>query len=94
MTEERFFEVWDKWKDELPTYTEMNLDHTMAVLSLLRDKIPYNVCKSILGAAEHDIIYLSGIAETLPYITEYELKYLIDCNVGYDKEFERFYLFV
>ena len=62
-------------------FQEKGIDHKMKALTLLRDKIPYEVYKGIIGAAEHDQIYLCDIDEVLPYINEDDAKVLADCNL-------------
>jgi hypothetical protein len=57
------------------------IDHKMKALMLLRERIPYEVCSSIIGGAEHDQIYLCDVEEVLPYINEEDAKVLADCNL-------------
>lgn len=69
-------------------------DHDVIAINLLRLRIPYDSCKSIIGGAEHDKIYLCDIETALPHLDETDVLILADCNVGIDREFECFYLFV
>jgi hypothetical protein len=70
------------------------VDHNVTAINLLRLRIPYDSCKSIIGGAEHDIIYLCDVETALPHLDETDALILADCNVGIDEEFECFYLFV
>lgn len=94
ITRERFDEMWEVWKEELPCYTEKNIDHNFKAIRLLRERIPHGKCGAIIGAAEHDMVYLPDVDKVLPFIDEEDLKVLIDCNVGFDSEIESFYMFV
>jgi hypothetical protein len=69
------------------------LDYKVAAILTLRTRIPYDQCKAIIGAAEHDIIYLCDVEDALPYLTEDDARVLADCNIGIDKEFDCFFLF-
>lgn len=42
-------------------YQTINVDHDVIAITLLREKIPYEKCKSIISGAEHDVIYLCDI---------------------------------
>jgi hypothetical protein len=70
------------------------VDHDVTAINLLRLRIPYDSCKSIIGGAEHDVIYLCDVETALPYLDETDASILADCNVGIEEEFECFYLFV
>ena len=70
------------------------VDHDVTAINLLRLRIPYDSCKSIIGGAEHDVIYLCDVETALPYLDETDALVLADCNVGIEEEFECFYLFV
>ena len=72
----------------------MNEDHDCIAISLLRDKIPYEVCKNIIGGAGHDVLYLCDVEEALPYLNEEDLAILADCNVWVDSDNDSFALFV
>jgi hypothetical protein len=69
-------------------------DYDVIAINLLRLRIPYDSCKSIISGAEHDVIYLCDVETALPYLDETDALILANCNVGIEKEFECFYLFV
>ena len=71
--------------DEEP-YKSGPIDYEMKALNLLRNKIPYDVCKSIIGGAGHDEIYLCDVDEVLPYINEEDVLILADCNLFIDED--------
>jgi hypothetical protein len=84
ITREKLQELLDD--DNKSPYQERNVDHKIKALTLLRSKIPYDVCSSIIGASEHDQIYLCDIDEVLPYINEDDAKVLADCNLFIDDD--------
>ena len=67
--------------DDREAFQTKNIDHNLRALTLLREKIPYEVCKDILVGAEHDVVYLCDVEKSLPYLTEDDLNVLADCNV-------------
>jgi hypothetical protein len=67
--------------DERKAFQVPNIDHDFKAISLLRERIPYDVCKSIIGGASHDVIYLCDLDEAMSYISEEDLNVLADCNV-------------
>jgi hypothetical protein len=71
-----------------------NIDHDVVAISLLRERIPYEECKSIISAAEHDVIYLCDVDKALPYLTPEDLEILADCNMWVDKDNKCFGLFI
>lgn len=75
-------------------YRIRDVDHTSMAVMLLRNKIPYDICRQIISAAEHDKIYLCDIDKAAPYLSEDDLTVLADCNVCIDRQFDCFYLFV
>lgn len=83
ITKEKLEEILDN--DSVP-FKEKEIGHKMRALILLRDKIPYEVCKGIIGAAEHDQIYLCDIDQVLPYINTDDAKVLADCNIFIDSD--------
>lgn len=62
------------------TYSKQE-DHTFKVIDLLRKRIPYSECHSIIIGAEHDKIYLSPIDISLQYLEFDDLAILVDCNI-------------
>ena len=71
-----------------------NIDHDFVAIKLLRDRIPYDVCKSIIGGAGHEVLYLCDVEDALPYLSEEDLEVLADCNVWVDDDYDSFGLFV
>jgi len=84
ITREKLEEILEN--DSKHPFQENNVDHKMKALTLLREKIPYNVCNCIIEAAEHDQIYLCDIDDVLPYINEEDAKVLADCNLFIDDD--------
>lgn len=81
------------------SYKTRNIDHTFVAIKLLREKIPYDVCKSVIGSAEHDVVYLVDLNTAIPYLSLEDLEILADCNVCIEcavciYEDSYFYLFV
>jgi hypothetical protein len=64
ITLERLEEILDESPESKHT------DRHMAALILLRDRIPYDVCKSIIIGADHDKVFLCEVEYALPYISE------------------------
>ena len=90
ITKEQIEEAFDNGK----AFQTKDIDHDVVAISLLRERIPYDICKSILQAAEHDVLYLCDVEDALPYLTEDDLKVLADCNMFLDEENNCFGLFV
>ena len=84
ITREKLEEILDD--DSKNHFQEKEVDHKIKALALLRDKIPYEVCKRIIRGVEHDQIYLCDIDEVLPYINEDDAKVLADCNLFIDSD--------
>ena len=75
-------------------FSTKNIDYDVKAISLLRERIPYDVCKGIINGAEHDKIYLCDLEDSMPYLTEEDLAVLADCNVLVEREYDSFALFV
>lgn len=71
-----------------------DVDHDLVALSLLRERIPYKVCRSIIGGADHDQIYLCDVDDAIPYLNEQDVEVLADCNVFIEEECDSLSLFV
>ena len=63
-----------------------DIDHDVKAITLLRERIPYEECKSIISGAEHDVLYLCDIDKAIPYLTEDDLIILGDCNCWIDED--------
>ena len=70
--------------DRNPFTLQRNIDHDATVIALLRSRIPYDVCKGIIGGAEHDKLWLCDIDYVLEYCDEADLAILADCNCWID----------
>lgn len=77
-----------------PFKKNINVDHHFVAISLLRERIPYDKCKSIIQGAAHDIIYLCDVDDALEYLSEEDLEILADCNMWYDEDNQSFALYV
>ena len=88
---EKLEEIFDARSRDL---FQENADNTMKALNLLREKIPYDACGSIIGAAGHDVIYLCDIKDILLHIDEEDAKILVDCGVFIDTECSCLSLFI
>ena len=71
-----------------------NIDHDVVAISLLRGRIPYDECKSIIGGAEHDVLYLCDVEVAIQHLTTEDLAVLADCNVWIDEDCGVLALFV
>ena len=79
--------------DRKVSYVTKGIDHKAKAITLLRERIPYEKCRSIIGAAEHDIIYLCDVDKAIPHLTNDDLVVLADCNCCIEEEFDCIYLF-
>lgn len=73
---------------------EKNIDYDARVIILLRYRIPYEVCKRIIGAAEHDQIFLCDVEDAMNHLTEEDLVVLADCNCFIESDHDCLSLFV
>lgn len=80
--------------DDKDAFKTKGIDHDVTAINLLRLRIPYDVCRGIIGGAEHDVLYLCDIEDAIPYLTEEDLLILADCNCWIDEDAERIALFV
>lgn len=85
---ERFF------GDNNTPFKTKDVDHNVVAISLLREKIPYESCKSIIQGAEHDVLYLCDVDEVLEHLSLEDLEILADCNVWYDEDNDSLALYV
>lgn len=76
------------------SFITKSVDHDVIAIALLRERIPYEVCKSIIGGAEHDVLYLCQVDKAIPYLTEEDLVVLADCNCWIDQDVDSLALFV
>jgi len=90
VTREQLEEILDNKK---PFQTK-GVDHDFVVIKLLRERIPYEVCKSIISGADHDIIYLCEVDDALEYLNESAVYALADGNVFIEDDIDSFALFV
>jgi hypothetical protein len=87
-------QIEEAFGDNRSAFKTKNVDHDFIAISLLRERIPYEVCKSIIGGAEHDVIYLCDVNEAIPYLTEEDLFILADCNCWIETQCDSLALFV
>lgn len=80
-------------EDNHPFKTK-DIDYGVVAISLLRERIPYESCKSIIQGAEHDLLYLCDVDEVLEHLSLEDLNILADCNVWYDEDTNSLALFV
>jgi len=80
--------------DSKASFTTKGIDHDVRAITLLRERIPYDVCKDIIGGAEHDVLYLCDVDEAIPYLTEEDLVVLADCNCWIAEDVDSIALFV
>lgn len=84
ITRERLEEILDG-ESRGSLYTK-GIDAQVVAIALLRERIPHEVCGAIIGAAEHDQIYLCDIDDVLPYINEEDARTLAGCRLFIDSE--------
>lgn len=82
MNREQLEEIFD---EDIPLKNKEEDGDSLAI-ALLRNKIPYDKCKSIIVAAEHDIIYLVDLDTVLEYINEDDAKKLRDYGLHIESE--------
>lgn len=76
------------------SFATKNIDHDVKAITLLRERIPYEECKSIISGAEHDVLYLCDVDKAIHYLSEEDLDVLADCNCWIDEECDCIALFV
>jgi hypothetical protein len=84
-------QIEEAFGDNRKAFVTRDIDHDVVAISLLREKIPYEVCKSIIVGSKHDVLYLCSIEKSLPYLTDEDLSILADCNMCTDED--NFFLF-
>ena len=57
-----------------------DIDHTFELTKFIREKVPFDVVKSIVTAAQDDILFLVSIDTLLPYLEEKDIEFLVECN--------------
>jgi hypothetical protein len=91
ITLERLTEMFN---DENKFPYKENIDHTMTALSLLRERIPYEICKRIIQSSDQDIMYLCDVNDILDYIDENDVNILMDCNFFIHEDYDCLACFV
>lgn len=76
------------------SFVTKNVDYGVKAITLLRERIPYEECKRIIGATKPDVLYLCSVEKALPYLTEEDLVVLADCNCWLDDDIDSLALFV
>lgn len=87
-------QIEEAFGDDRNAFKIKDIDHEVLAITLLRNKIPYEVCRGIIGGAEHDVLYLCDVDKVLPHLSEEDLDVLADCNVWLDDETDSLALFV
>lgn len=87
-------QIQEAFGDDRQPFKAKDVDHDIVAISLLRERIPYELCNAIIGGAEHDILYLCDIDYALEYLSVEDLEILADCNVWYDEDYGTLALFV
>jgi len=85
ITREKFTEILDV---DGGAFTNGHIDYTMKALTLLRERIPYEVCDEIVQGADRGAVYLCDIKDVLPYISVEDAYILADCNLYIDKKLD------
>lgn len=80
--------------DDATPFRNMQIDHVFVLVNLLRERIPYEKCKQIIGAVGHELIYLPSIDLVCEYFNEADLSIIEECNTSIHREFECLYLFI
>lgn len=80
--------------DDKEPYKTSGIDHQMTLLSLLRERIPYDKAKRIISGTGHDIIYLTDIDVTCEHLNEEDIAVLVECNCSININYENLSLFV
>lgn len=76
------------------SFVTKDIDHDVVAINLLRERIPYSVCYNIIQGAGYETLYLCDVEKALPYLTEYDLVILADCNCLIDEDNDCIALFV
>lgn len=76
------------------TFQKKGIDYGLTALTLLRDKIPYDVCNKIIASSAHDQIFMCRTEDVLPYIDEIDAEILGWCNVFIDTDWDVLSMFV
>jgi len=87
-------QIQEAFGEDRNPFQKKDVDHDFIAISLLRERIPYEKCKTITQGAEHDILYLCDVDQASEYLSEEDLAILADCNVWYDEDSGSFALFI
>ena len=94
ITREQIEEAFEDEDEDRTPFTTKNVDHTVRAITLLRERIPYEECKSIIGGAMHDMIFLCDVDVAIQHISEEDLAVLVDCNCFIDEDNDCIALYV
>lgn len=75
-------------------FVTKNIDYDVKVITLLRERIPYEECESIITGAGHEKLYLCDVDKAIAHLTEEDLAVLADCNCWIDEDNDCIALFV
>jgi hypothetical protein len=62
----------------------------VTAVNLLRTRIPKNVQRKIIDGSDENLLYLTDVDETLPHLTEEDLKTLAYCGCYISEHYDRF----
>ena len=80
--------------DDAKPFKNMEIDHCFELVKLLRERIPYEECKQIIGNVGYELIYLPDVALVLEYLNDDDLLTIEEYNTSINKEFDCLYLFI
>ena len=92
VTREQIEEALDSGSKK--SYQTKDVDYEVMAVNLLRERIPYKECRSIISGAEHDLLYLCEVHKATPHLIEEDLVILADCNCRIDEDTDCIALFV
>jgi hypothetical protein len=68
------------------SHQNVSEDYVTNVISLLRERIPHEVCNRIITGAEQDSVYLCSVEDVLPYLSSEDLDTLYDSFVWIERD--------
>lgn len=87
-------QIEEAFGDNRKAFKTKGIDHDVTVITLLRSKIPYDVCKGIIVGVGHDTLYLCDTDHVMEYLDESDLEVLADCNCWINGDNDCLALFV
>jgi hypothetical protein len=68
-------------------------DNITEVILLLRTRIPYKVCNSIVTSSGNGIVYLCNAYAAIPYLIHTDVAQLVCWGIDLDEESDRFVVY-